>query len=84
VLNNYHNLRSTQMLQQKPKYAAPLMSSAVHQTQRALQQQQQYQPSSSSSRKWVSSSSSRKTTTSSTGRPTWLDRVEEEHMRMFS
>lgn len=31
----------------------------------------------------ASSSTTTSTTKSSTGRPTWLDRVEEEHMRMF-
>jgi hypothetical protein len=92
ALNNYHNLRSKPVQQQHPhphqqrtKYPAPSIGSAVQQAQRSLQQQQQQQQQQPPPpRKWVSSSSSRKTTASSTGRPTWLDRVEEEHMRMFS
>jgi hypothetical protein len=73
ALNNYHNLRASR--QQKLAYRG------VPQPKQAPSKQfaQHEQPRS----KWVNSSSSRKTT-SSTGRPTWLDRVEEEHMRMFS
>jgi hypothetical protein len=73
ALNNYHSLRASQ--QKKQAYYGVPQRKQVPWQQRA----QHEQPRS----KWVSSSSSRKTT-SSTGRPTWLDRVEEEHMRMFS
>ena len=74
ALNNYHILRSKQSSQQQHHHHHHSQSSSNSATPAGQPPPQ---------RRWVSSSSSRKTA-SSTGRPTWLDRVEAEHMRMFN